>query len=102
MRSGWGLDIVYATITILANKKIYRDAEVSFYHPPGSSYDGTIAHKELIKVTNGFYDFAHNLGFSKEQAIAIHTIILEKVQKRDKYTPLLTDVYLNLDGEMDY
>lgn len=102
MVSGWGLDIVYASIAMLSNLKIYRDAEVAFYHPPGSSYDGGRAAKDMQQVTNGFYDFAPSLGFKKQDAIAMHELILKKVQQRENYQPTLQEAYPNLNGPMEY
>jgi hypothetical protein len=102
MRSGWGLDIVYASISILSNKKIYRDTTTSFYHPPGTSYDGGHAGKEMIKVINGFYDFAPRIGFKKSDAIAVHETIIRKVQQRENYTPTLDEVYPNLSFGMEF
>jgi hypothetical protein len=102
MRSGWGLDIVYASIAILADRKVYRDSDITFYHPPGSSYDGAAAGREMNKVTHGFYDFAPSLGFTKQQAIDLHTLILTKVQQRDHYKPTVADVYVNSDPNMEF
>lgn len=102
MRSGWGLDIVYSIITILANKKIYRDNITMFYHPEGSSYDPGVASQEMTAVVEGFYDFAPSLGFKRDKVVSVHNVILKKVQQREHYRPSIDEVYLNLDQSMEY
>lgn len=54
MRSGWGLDYVWCAICLLNNKIIIRDNQYFVHHPPGSSYDHSIAKIEKKQITDFF------------------------------------------------
>jgi hypothetical protein len=54
MKSGWGVDYVWCTIAKINNKLALRDDEYFIHHPQGSSYDHTVAKKEMTMIIRHF------------------------------------------------
>jgi hypothetical protein len=54
MKSGWGVDYVWCTIAKINNKLALRDDEYFVHHPQGSSYDHTVAKKEMSMIVRHF------------------------------------------------
>jgi hypothetical protein len=54
MKSGWGVDYVWCTIAKINNKLALRDDEYFIHHPQGSSYDHTVAKKEMSMIVRHF------------------------------------------------
>jgi hypothetical protein len=54
MKSGWGVDYVWCTIAKINNKLALRDDEYFVHHPQGSSYDHTVAKKEMTMIIRHF------------------------------------------------
>jgi hypothetical protein len=55
--SGWGLSMIWSSISIYNNKLILRDKKNILNHPLGSSYDHKKAMNEMNLVLNNFYLF---------------------------------------------
>ena len=54
MKSGWGVDYVWCTIAKINNKLALRDDTYFVHHPAGSSYDHTVAKKEMSMIISHF------------------------------------------------
>jgi hypothetical protein len=54
MKSGWGVDYVWCTIAKINNKLVIRDDEYFVHHPQGSSYDHSVAKKEMSMIVRHF------------------------------------------------
>jgi hypothetical protein len=57
IKSGWGIDVIFASISIVNNLLILRDKEYAPNHPVGSSYSHSIATEEMRIVLSKFYEF---------------------------------------------
>jgi len=58
LTSGWGMDMIWCSDIINSNKLILRDTKYVLNHPAGSSYDHSVASKELSLILDHFYDFS--------------------------------------------
>lgn len=58
LTSGWGMDMIWCSDIINNNKLILRDTKYVLNHPAGSSYDHSVASKELSLILDHFYDFS--------------------------------------------
>lgn len=55
--SGWGLDLIWCSISIFNQRIILRDKHTILEHPAGSSYNHGKASEEMTLLLNSFYDF---------------------------------------------
>lgn len=96
MSSGWGLDTVYAVMTIYNNKKAYRDASISVSHPKSSSYDHNKANKEYYDLVGAYLEYVTFIGGDRNIAARLCQLIFDKVNKKQNLRLTLSDVYLNI------
>lgn len=83
MRSGWGLDYVWCTITLYHQKYIIRDRKFIVTHPEGSSYQHDKAAEEMGSVFKRFDEFSKIMGWDVDEVIGIRSKISHKMSNHD-------------------
>jgi hypothetical protein len=101
MTSGWGLDSAYCALAIYKNKKIYRDAAVTMFHPTGSHYDYARATDEAFLVMRTFKEFCATKGLDSDVIQQIYDMSIQKVHRRESYNLTIEELYLNLKDPLD-
>lgn len=83
MKSGWGLDMIWSSISILNNLPILRDTRYVPNHPPGSSYDHSRATEEMNIMLSKFYDFIEESGENSEPYKEMHGKIYGRMSHQE-------------------
>lgn len=95
MTSGWGLDYIYAAASYMLDKKVYKDRTVKMHHPDGSGYNYDIAAKESKIVMESFIQYWETHKTESHKVKDLFSVFMKKVHKRNSYSVLLKEVYLN-------
>ncbi len=95
MTSGWGLDYVYAAVSYMLDKKVYKDSSVKMQHPDGSGYNYGIAEKESNIVTESFVRYWSIDRPGGHKVRNLFSAFMRKVNQKDSYTINLKEVYQN-------
>jgi GR25 family glycosyltransferase involved in LPS biosynthesis len=83
MKSGWGLDMIWSSISILNNLPIIRDTRYVPNHPAGSSYNHGRATEEMNIMLSKFYEFLEKTGIDSEDYKQIHGKIYGRMSQKD-------------------
>ena len=83
MKSGWGLDMIWSSISILNSLPILRDTRFVPNHPPGSSYDHSRATEEMNLMLSKFYEFVEKSGISSESYKKMHGKIYGRMSHQE-------------------
>ena len=96
LKSGWGMDVIWCTLSMYLNKPILRDNKFIVNHPAGSSYDHGRASEELKIILDAFNEFASDIDFDLNKIQGIESSIYKRMSRdpefmnKDKfYTNLL-------------
>ena len=84
MKSGWGLDIIWSSISILNSLPILRDTRFVPNHPPGSSYDHSRATEEMNIMLSNFYEFVESTGADSEPYKKMHGKIYGRMSNQER------------------
>jgi hypothetical protein len=85
LKSGWGMDFVWCSLSMYLNLPVVRDIFVTLDHPEGSSYDHSNAFKELDLIKNTFIDFCN---IKKYNTHAIKHYIKKMSERSEKMIDL--------------
>ena len=105
MKSGWGLDMIWSSISILNNLPILRDTRFVPNHPPGSSYDHTRATEEMNIMLSKFYEFVEQSGIDSSPYKDMHGKIYGRMSHQEgcKTIPdFYTEFNLTKHNPIDY
>jgi FkbM family methyltransferase len=100
MRSGWGVDYVWSSISIYLNKYIIRDTKNIVTHPRGSSYDHGKASSEMGSVKHWFLEYCKSNGIDASEV----ELIMNKIGGRMAKDPSCMK-FINFykpQGSVDY
>jgi FkbM family methyltransferase len=71
MKSGWGVDYVWSSLSIYMNKYIIRDTKNIVFHPQGSSYDHGKASNEMGTIKHWFLEYCNANGMNASEIESI-------------------------------
>ena len=105
MKSGWGLDMIWSSISILNSLPILRDTRFVPNHPPGSSYDHSRATEEMNIMLSKFYEFIEKSGASSESYKEMHGKIYGRMSNQEgckTISDFYTEFTLNKHKPINY
>jgi GR25 family glycosyltransferase involved in LPS biosynthesis len=103
MKSGWGLDMIWSSISIVNGLPILRDKQHVLSHPAGSSYDHSRATEEMNIMLSIFYSYLESNGIDSEIYKIMHGKIYGRMSQHTDCMDIL-DFYseLSLFKKIDY
>ena len=81
LKSGWGMDVIWCTLSMYLGYPILRDNRYIVNHPAGSSYDHGRASEELRIVIDNFNEYAKVCGFDPDAIGALQSNIYGRMSK---------------------
>jgi GR25 family glycosyltransferase involved in LPS biosynthesis len=96
--SGWGMDMIWCTLSMYLDMMILRDNKYIVNHPAGSSYDHSKASQELKIVLDVFNEFAVSLGYDLNRIGSLQSNIYGRMSHNlnSMHTSTFYNVPLNL------
>lgn len=100
MKSGWGVDYVWSSLSIYLNKYILRDTKNIAFHPEGSSYDHNQAGHEMGIIKHRFLEYCDINGIDYKEIESIMNKISARMARDSKFMNF--NNFYSVESDIDY